>query len=167
MSAPVMPKCCCCSVKVGLLIWIVIGLAFNGFGLVNRNVGVGNYGLATNGFGLAFGIVGFYSVYAEKRVLVKVYSIILVFLLLASTALSIFLMYSSIGTELYREAFDQFSRAYPDSSYDNEDFLQTAQITVWAGIALTFIIEVITLGFLYKYYRYLAQKELKSVENHI
>jgi hypothetical protein len=160
-STAVMPKCCCCSVKTGLLIWIGLGLILNVVGIIFRNNSIGNISLAVNGTGLAFSLFGFFSVFSGKRILVKIYAFLIVLILLVGTGISIFFMYSGDARAFYRNIYEEFVKNSDNGGVKVEfdTFLHTVLITGWVVIALSFILQAIILGFIYKYYKYLTQLE--------
>jgi hypothetical protein len=161
MSTPKLPACCCCSLKVGLLIWIlfniIIGVVSNTFGPLNRNGALGTIGWITSGFGLAISLFGFLSVYVEKRKPVKVYLLLSLVMLLVGTAVSIVMIYS--GRETAQKIYGYLIRTVGRIPMDFENFYRATIMTAWIGTAVVFSLHAIMIGFIAKYYQYLRSVE--------
>jgi hypothetical protein len=156
MNTIKMPKCCCCSVKVGLLIWIVLGILGNAFGLFQRNIGL--YGIIANVLGLVICFFGFYAVYAEKRALVKGYGFCVAFLTLAATGLQLFAVFSPEVKAAVKEIYEGTLNT-AQVAVDFEQAWSTMQMMFIVPIAVGFLINCLILAFVYSYYKYLVQVE--------
>jgi hypothetical protein len=124
-------------------------------GIVFRNNSLGNVSMASSVVWLVLSVFGFGSVFFGQRTLVKLYSILIVLAFFASTAVSIYFMYSAEGKSNYRDIYTEFRKLNQGVTF--ESFSTIVIVTGWVGIGFYFLFQGCILFFLYKYYKFLGQ----------
>jgi multisubunit Na+/H+ antiporter MnhC subunit len=150
-----MPKCCCCSVRTGLLIWIGLSIIANAVGIFRR---LSILELVSNGLGLLIGVFGFYAVFAGKRALVKGYGLLITITTVISMGIGLFLVFSPETKKLVEEQVKE-NLGTSSSRINFDEVWGQVQIAMVAGLCVSLGITLIILYNVYNYYKFLVKKE--------
>jgi multisubunit Na+/H+ antiporter MnhC subunit len=151
-----MPKCCCCSVRTGLLIWIGISIIGHVLSIFRRYTLLE---LVSNGLGLLIALFGFYSCFTGKRVLVKVYGILVALTALISFGIGLFIVYSPDTKKMVEDQLKLELDSSIRQRINFDEIWGQVQMTMIFVFAISLGITCIILGYLRMYYKYLVQKE--------
>jgi hypothetical protein len=145
------------------LIWIVLSLIVAVFSLIQTSfANTAILGLISNSAYVLAGIFGIFAVARGSRVLVKVYGLFSIFLMVVSTALSIYTIYDPNTKKQVQEIFEKNSPNAPIGDFDQ--VFGVAQMFSWVYLAIFVFVNAISLAFLWAYYKFLNLVEHGSLQ---
>jgi hypothetical protein len=151
MSAPQMPSCLCMTMKTALFMWI-------GFDLIAPIVGFTQrpnmIQIAIHSISLLVTMMGLFAVGKEKRLLTKIYGILLTIWLVIYAGIQMFLIYSA---DIKSSAKSTWIELQIEGDFDA--FWDARNTVLLGAVSTKIVIDLIILGCIRTYYKYLVKVE--------
>jgi hypothetical protein len=155
------PRCCCCDIRTGFIILLAIGIAVSVYQLVFNSVGYVGY--ITAGISCFIYLTGFFASLFESIIGLKLFAGLYTFQWLVGNAFRVWYLFTDNFQDAVRDSYGNSGLA---ETISFETFLFWARIWNYVAIGISFLVLLVILFSVRRFYRFLEERKKYSAVAH-